>query len=55
MNAMPWEDLCRIPLKKFIMASSPWLVHRFKFVVATGVEMVFSTQPASGLDQWRWS
>ena len=29
MNAMPWEDLCRITLNKSIMASSPWLVHRF--------------------------
>ena len=26
---MPWEDLCRIALKKSIMASSPWLTHRF--------------------------
>ena len=26
---MPWEDLCRITLKKSIMASSPWLAHRF--------------------------
>ena len=29
MDAMPWEDLCRITLKKSIMASSPWLEHRF--------------------------
>ena len=26
---MPWEDLCRITLKKSIMASSPWLARRF--------------------------
>ena len=26
---MPWEDLCRITLKKSIMASSPRLAHRF--------------------------
>ena len=29
MNAMPWEDLCRIPLKESIVASPPWLAHRF--------------------------
>ena len=29
MESMPWEDLCQIPLKKSIMASSPWLEHRF--------------------------
>ena len=29
MDAMPWEDLCRITLKKSIMASSPWLARRF--------------------------
>ena len=29
MDAMPWEDLCRITLKKPIMASSPWLAHLF--------------------------
>ena len=31
MDAMPWEDLYRIPVKKSIMASSPWLVHRFTY------------------------
>ena len=29
MDAMPWEDRCWITLKKSIMASSPWLAHRF--------------------------
>ena len=29
MDAMPWEDLCRIPLKKSTMTSPLWLVHRF--------------------------
>ena len=34
MDAMPWEDLCRITLKKSIMASSLWLEHRFKHTQA---------------------
>ena len=48
MDAMPWEDLCRIPLKKSIIASSTWLVHRFTHThndITTGKKLDGEAKP----------
>ena len=46
MDAMPWEDLCRITCKKSILASSPWLAHRFTHTHIIDVIRVFVSDNA---------
>ena len=50
MDAMPWEDLCRIPLKKSIMASPPLLAHSFTHThtTITGATTIAGTTTPRG-------